>query len=144
MEKNRNWVFCDTDKMVLFIHPDIRFTLDSSLLAESHFIQPARDKWRGDEIELLYYCKVLREAALTDKKYLIIEYSPMIGLLIDSLRKAPDQYNFCRWSFLTFYNADKKYDLNDYPFIVKYAVSPDSVLRHEDLEKLRSDSHLFN
>ena len=159
MKNTENKVFSDTAKTVIFIHPAVQFTIDEKLNAKALYIKKAKKDRKKSGKSRMYYAEQMREAAKTDKDYLIMEYEPVIGELIENLRNLPGQYNFCRWHFDTFFHADTcpegakpdpMYNANDekmkvlwwfcnHPFIWKYTIPVGHVLTLSDMKKLRKD-----
>jgi len=159
MKDTENKVFSDTAKTVIFTHPAVRFTIDETLKAEAVFIKKAKNDQKKNGESLIYYAEEMRAAAKTDKQYLIMEYEPLIGTLIEVLMQATEQYNFIRWRFDTFFHADScpegaepdpMYNANDekmeillgfyhYPFIWKYTIPVGYNLTLTDLQRLKKD-----
>ena len=159
MKNEGNKVFSETEKTVIFIHPAAQFVIDEAVTAEAAYIKKAKKDRRKSGKGLIYYLHEMREAAKSDKKYLIMEYEPIIGILIEALIRAPEQYNFCRWHFDTFFHADicpegvtpdPMYNCNDEkmevllgfyncPFVWKYTIPVGHNLTLSDLQKLRKD-----
>ena len=155
-KKNANWVFSETKKKIIFIHSAMQITIDESITVNAVYIKPAKEEWKGSGINLLYYADEMRRAAGSDKKYLIMEYEPIIGEMIEALMKTPDQYNFCNWQFDTFFHADTCppgekpspiYNTGDekmnvlwglyyYPFVFKYTVPAGYNLTERDLQEM--------
>ena len=159
MKNTENKVFSDTAKTVIFTHPAVQFTIDETLKAEAVYIKkPKKDRKKSGK-SLIYYAQEMREAAKTDKNYLIMEYEPLIGTLIEVLMQASEQYNFTRWHFDTFFHADTcpegaaenpMYNVNDEkmevllgfqycPFVCKYTIPVGYTLTLSDMQKLRKD-----
>ena len=106
MKNEGNKVFSETEKTVIFIHSAAQFEIDKTVTAEAVYIKKAKKDRRKSGKGIVYYLHEMREAAKSDKKYLIMEYEPIIGILIEALIRAPEQYHFCGWQFYTFFHAD--------------------------------------
>ena len=159
MKIEENRVFSDTKKTVIFIHPTARFVIDKSIMAEAVYIKLAKKDKRKSGKRIIYYLHEMAEAAKSEKNYMIMEYEPLIGTLIEALMRAPEQYNFCNWHFYTFFHADNcpegalpdpMYNINDekldvllgfhnYYFIWKYTIPVDYNLTLTNLQKLKKD-----
>jgi len=159
MKNTENKVFNETEKTVIFLHTAVQYVMDKTITEQATYIKKAKEELNGSEESIFYYLNKMREAAKSDKKYLIIEYEPVIGGTIEALMKAPKQYNFCQWSFYTFFHADicpdgvepnHKYNANDekmeilaefygYPFILKYTIPVGYILTVSDIEKIKSE-----
>ena len=106
MKNEENKVFSNTQKTVIFIHSAVQFTIDKSITEEATYIKMANPKWKRSSKRVFYYLCEMREAAKSDKPYLIMEYEPVLGSTIDALMRAPEQNNFYQWRFDTFFHAD--------------------------------------
>ena len=155
MNITENLIFSKTEKIIIFAHKACHFIIDPSITREAVYIPPAKEEWQGTGLNILYYIEEMKEAANSDKKYLIMTYEPIIGASIKALMLAPDQFNFQYWSFLTFFHADispegiepnPMYNTNDgkmdalwefdsYPFINKYTIPPGYTLTSDDIQK---------
>ena len=152
-----NNIFSETAKTVLFTHPAVQFTVDQSITKEAAYIKLAKEEWNDSGESILYYFNEMRNAANSDKKYLIMEYEPVIGETIKTLMEVPDKYHFCDWSFYTFFHADTcpqgeepnlMYNTNDekieilsqffnYSFILLNTIPPDYTLTAVDLQNIK-------
>ena len=79
MTHEENNIFSETAKIVLFIHPATHFTIDQSITNDATYIKLAKPEWNESGESILYYLNEMRNAAHTDKKYLIMEYKLVIG-----------------------------------------------------------------
>ena len=159
MKNTENKIFSDTKKTVIFIHPAVQFVLDGSITGQATYIKMAEEDLHDSGENIFYYMQAMREAAASDKPYLIMEYEPVLGGTIDALMRAPEQYNFCGWHFDTFFHADTcpegaaenpMYNANDdkmevllwfqyCPLVWKFTIPVGYVLTHSDMQKLRKD-----
>jgi len=106
MTHKENNIFIETAKTIIFTHPAVHFTIDQSITNDAAYIKLAKPEWNESGESILYYLNEMRNAAHTDKKYLIMEYEPVIGETIKTLMEVPEKYHFCNWSFYTFFHAD--------------------------------------
>jgi hypothetical protein len=159
MKNEENRVFSETEKTILFIHPAVQFTIDQSVTADAIYIKLAKEEWKESGEDIFYYLREMRAAAQSGKKYLVMEYEPIIGATIEALLLAPGQWNFCRWLMYTFLHADTcpegaepspMYNANDekmevlrglfnYPFIIKYSIPAGHTLTAADLQRMKKD-----
>ena len=157
--KEENRILGETEKMIIFVHKAVQFNIGKSITEDTTIIPPALEEWQGTGESIFYYMLELREAAKSDKKYIIMEFEPIVGETIKALMLVPEQYNFYKWNFFTFFNADscpagEKYnpmyyanddkmsvllDLFNYPFIFNYTIPIGYYLEAEDLEKMKKD-----
>ena len=79
MTHEENNIFSVTAKIVLFIHPAAHFIIDQSITNDAAYIKLAKPEWNESGESILYYLNEMRNAAHTDKKYLIMEYEAVIG-----------------------------------------------------------------
>jgi len=120
--EEKNKVFGETEKTIIFIHTANLFIIDGTITAEAVYIKQAEEGY-GTERSEPYYLDELRKAAATDKDFIIMEYDPFICDVIENLiTGVPKQYNLCRWCLLIFFHADTcppgeenhpMYNLND-------------------------------
>jgi len=159
MKNEENRVLSETEKTILFIHGAVHLTIDGSITADAYYIKQAKQELKGTGESIFYYLHEIREAAKSDKNYLIMEYEPVIGETIEALLKAPGQYNFCHWNFYTFFHSDTRpegaednawYNSNDekmealwgfcnYPFISLYVIPVGKTLTVLDLQKIKKE-----
>jgi hypothetical protein len=152
-------IFGESEKTVIFIHTINQFVIDKSIMAEANYIKLAKEEWQGKDEFIYYYFGEMREAAKSDKKYIVMEYEPAIAEMIDMMMKIPGHYNFCNWKFLLFLHADtcpqgeepnpiyntsdEKIDmawrLMGFPFILSYTLPVGYNLTIEDLENINHD-----
>jgi len=159
MKKTGNKIFSETAKTVLFIHRANCFIIDKSITEDAVYIKLAKEEWKESGESVLYYMREMKEAAKSDKKYLIMEYEYVIGYLIEELMKAPGQWNFTKWWFRAFFHADTcpqdeepnpMYNTDDekmdvlwqmcyYPFISKHTIPVGHTLTAHDLQRMEKD-----
>jgi len=106
MTHEENNIFSETAKTIIFIHPAAHFIIGQSITNDAAYIKLAKPEWNESGESILYYLNEMRDAANSDKKYLIMEYEPVIGETIKTLMEVPEKYHFCDWSFYTFFHAD--------------------------------------
>jgi len=155
-----NKIFSESEKTLIFVHKESDFVIDKSVMEEAFYIELAEKKLKGSGINVLYYYIGMKEAAKSNKKYLIVEYEYIIAYLIEELLKAPGQWNFNRWYFRIFFHADtcpegKKpdpmynandeklnllWELNSFPFIFKCTIPVGHTLTLADLQRMEKDS----
>jgi len=159
MENEENKIFSETEKTVLFLHHAMCLNIDETITKDATYIKPFLEEGSEEGKNIFYYIQEMRNAAHSEKKYIIMEYEPIIGATIEALMTAPEQYNFCNWLFLTFFHADTcppkevpnpMYNTNDekmdilwrlfnYPFILKYTIPVEHTLTATDILYLKKD-----
>ena len=158
MTHEENNVFSETAKMVIFIHPAVHFIIDQSITENAAYIKLANPEWSESGESILYYLNEMRNTANSDKKYIIMEYEPIIGETIKALMEVPGKYHFCDWSFYTFFHTDTTpqgeepnpmYNTNDekleilsqffnYSFILLNIIPPGHTLTATDLQSIKN------
>ena len=156
MKNTDNLAFSETKKTVIFLHDAVSFKLDQKITDDAVFIKKVESDLEGSGMDILYYVDAIREAALSDKNIIIMDFEYIIGVTIDTLMKVPGQYNFLNWHFYTFFHADttppnekehkmyndsdEKYtilwDLLVCPMILKYALPVGHIVTYEELKQL--------
>jgi len=155
-----NKIFSESEKTLIFIHKESDFTIDKSVMEDAFYIELAEEKWKGSGENVLYYYIGMKEAAKSNKKYLIVEYEYIIAYLIEELLKAPGQWNFTKWKFRIFFHADTcpegkepdpmynandekldlLWELNSFPFIFQYTIPVGHTLTIADLQRMEKES----
>ena len=135
-------------KIVIFIHAANQFIIDGSITANAVYIKMADEECEESGKSLIYYKTEIKNAEMSDKKYLIIEYEPAIGSLIKSLFRKKEEINFNNWMFLAFFHNEYMAPVNDrdtimsflgFNYILRYTIPAGYVLTANDLQKIDDD-----
>jgi hypothetical protein len=160
MKINSNKIFSESEKTLIFIHKEINFIIDKSVMEEAVYIKLAKEEWKESGESILYYFREMKAAAKSNKKYLIMEYEYITAFMIEELFKVSGQYNFYKWKFHIFFHADichegkepnPMYNDNDeklallwelfsYSFIFMYTIPVGHTLTIADLQRMEKEA----
>jgi len=140
-------------KTVIFSHLGAVFSLDEKIRGNADSINnPMEDNTIAT---LKHYDKEIREVALTDKKYILTRYTPLIGESFGGLLRNFGGKDFRGWKFMTFFHEDKEIKekqraeeklelfkrgfltlMRKYDFIIKYTIPYGHTITEDDLKAI--------
>jgi hypothetical protein len=153
MKKEYDKTFAVPPKTVIFSNIGAVFNLDENIRKNAFsIINPLED---DVEATLRHYEKEIREAALSDKKYVLTRSSPLIAGSFEKLLLDSGSPNFKDWKFMTFLHDYEAMDaepgtikrmelykrcfflvMGKYEFILKYTIPYGHTITGEDLKAI--------
>ena len=153
MKKEGNNTFRVPPKTVIFSNIGAVFSLDESIRRNTfNIINPLED---DVEKTLKHYEKEIREAALSDKQYVLTRSSPLIAGSFEELLLDSGSQNYKDWKFITFLHDYEAIDaepgtkkrmelykrcfflvMGKYDFIMKYTIPYGHTITVEELKAI--------
>ena len=153
MEKEYDKTFAVPPKTVIFSNIGAVFNLDENIRKNAfNIINPLED---DVEATLKHYEKEIREAALSDKQYVLTRSSPLIAGCFEELLLDSGSPDYKDWKFITFLHDYETIDaepgtkkrmelykrcfflvMGNYEFIMKYTIPYGHTITGEDLKAI--------
>jgi len=140
-------------KTVIFRHPAAVFSLDENIWNNAKFIKEHRPE--DSKSEGLYYAEAIGRATVSDKLFIVINYSPIIAGFFELLLTNSYSNKYMDWSFIAFFHDDEAFgkmqerqnvpdilkrntllNISNYGFIVKYTITPGYTVTGQDIKAI--------
>ena len=141
-------------KTVIFRNKAAVFGFDEDISSKAFFIE--EQKPEDDETRGVYYAAAIREAADSDKLFIVMDYSETTAFLFELMLTFSKNYEYAEWNFMTFFHDDdvvcmkekkqtnycdlkRKLLMNmlNYGFIMKYVLPFGHILTGQDIKAIK-------